>query len=463
MGVKMIIIFLIELIFLFLFSYYIMGRDLFSPACIICEGFIISTMFCMINWDDWGLASYRLESVALLSLGIISYITGCVLGDLIWKKRGGKKPFSTTAKKDSAMIIKLSNLQIFICLLIGVVSCILQYHAIRKNVTGSTLSDILMKYNSLLTNNVLSVNDMGSFGARQLIKLSFVIGLILIAILINNILVEGFKAKHVIIIVAIVPSVILSFISSTRIGLLKYVTFGLTVFNISYHRLYGWKKTIKSKYIIEIICLIALVLAAFSGLRKVIGRGLRFSPLYYISIYAGGSIRSFDFQIQKGGRINDIWGKETFRSIIQLLKRFGMDTGTQATSEFYNYKGNFIGNVYTGICRYYNDFGVIGIIVLTFVAGYIITVWYNRCKRSNSKRLIDRNLIIFAMMTWGMYLISIDECMYSTVLSVLYVTYIILVYFAYWVMIDIKIKGVKLYVKNKSLKIRSQFEECTYE
>lgn len=459
----MIIIFLIELIFLLLFSYFVMRKDLFSPACIVCEGFIISTLFCMINWDEWGLASYRLESVALLSLGIISYITGCVLGDLIWKQRKGKKSFFTPSMKNSAVPINLSNSKIFICLLLGIVSCVLQYHAIRKNVTGSSLSDDLMKYNSLLTNNVLSVNDMGSFGVRQLIKLSFVIGLILIAILINNILVEGFKAKHIMIIIAIVPSVILTFISSTRIGLLKYVTFGLTVFNVSYHRLYGWKKTIRPKYIIEIICLIALVLAAFSGLRKVIGRGLRFSPLYYISIYAGGSIPSFDFQIQKGGRINDIWGRETFRSIIQLLKRFGIDTGTPAASEFYNYNGNFIGNVYTGICRYYNDFGVLGVIVLTFVAGYIITVWYNKCKQSSSKKLVDRNLIIFAMMTWGMYLISIDECMYSTVLSVLYITYIVLVYFAYWIMVDIEIKGAKLYLKNKLLKANCQFEECRYE
>ncbi len=447
----MLILFLISLFVMFTISYYISGRDLLSPPCIICEGFIISVTFAMTNWAEWGLSSYSAVSVGILSLGIVSYLSGsyiCYIGNSNFIR---KQNNLDSIRYNNTKPIELSTAKILICFLLGVITVYLQYSEVRKIVSGSSIAEVFLKYNSLLTNNMLSVEETGSFVVRQSIKLSYVVGLILIAILINNILVEGFKRKEFILLISIIPFLILNVVGSTRIGLLKYVAFILSCFNICYHRRRGWKHSLRLKYVIYTIGFLVIVLIAFSRLRIILGRGLRFSPLYYISVYAGGSIKAFDMYVGNGRSVSSVFGQESFNSLLSFLHRIGIVSDPYKRLDFLNYNGNYIGNVYTAFRRYYNDFGMAGVVLLSFVAGFLFTQLFLKCRNSSTDSLLDFKAVFFSFFAWGIYMISIEECMFSTVFSVLYITYSVLLVISYCFLL--RIRSDKFRIKIKKGKI----------
>ena len=443
----MLILFLLVLFILFIISYNISGRDLLSPPCIICEGFIISVAFALTNWDEWGLSSYSVESVAILSVGIVSYLIGCYVCYI-----GNKRliRIGNNNKKLRAKVVKpidLSAIKIIICFILGIFTVYLQYTEIRKTVSGTSVAEVFLKYNSLLTNNLLSVEETGSFIVRQSIKLSYVVGLILVAVLINNILVEGFKRKEVVLLLSIIPFLVLNVVGSTRIGLLKYVAFVLSMFNICYHRRKGWKHSLRLKYVIYTMIFLIVTLIIFSRLRLILGRGSRFSPLYYISVYAGGSIKAFDIYITTGKSANTVVGQETFSAFLSFLHRFGLVSDPYKRLDFLNFNGNYIGNVYTAFRRYFNDFGIYGVIVLSFIAGLLFTQIFLRCRHGSTDSLLDFKAVFFSFFAWGIYMISIDECMFSTVFSMLYLTYTILLIMAYILLLRVRME--KLHIKLK--------------
>lgn len=462
------LILLLVIIILFLYlAYYLMGHDIFSPPCLICETFIISISFCLYNWESWKLWKYSADAAFIILIGIMSYIGGCFSSYIIFEK---KRNFHSVKydnlqlkkKNQTYLPIQISNVILIIVLLFECVVCILYFASIRNIASGygygGSLSSILSGYNSLLTNNMLDVEAGGSFFVRQSVKVCFILGLLSIAIIINNIIADKFRMKYFLLILIALISVVLSVLGSARINIFKYVTFAITVYNFVYHRKYGWNKLIRLKTIFKVIVTFALLLFLFTSMRSILGRGLRFDPLYYISVYAGGSIKLFDIFIESGSSQNSIVGQETFYGFLDVLHRYGLITDPYKRLEFRSFEGYFVGNVYTVFRRYYNDFGMIGMILISLILGFVIMTAYNQCKKGKRMlSLIDLRLMIFGILSWGMYLFSIDECILSTILTVLYVTYVVIMLVLWYLLNNVRLSHGKIILKKKILTLSNRF------
>lgn len=452
----MLLILLLFNISLLFITYFLTGKDIFAPPCIICETFIVSIFFSLYNWERWELWAYSVDSTCYLFIGIISYVLGCLLSYTLLNRKKTRCGLTNRIieSKNTFYVIPVKTSTVVFLIVFECAICFLYYNNIRSVAlsfgSNSSLTSVLYSYNTLLTNNMLEIEAGGSFIVRQAVKFSFVIGLLAIAVLINNILVEGFKHRHLLLIGIIIPSIILSILGSARINIFKYITFFITVFNMTYHRKYGWHRYIRPKIIFKIIIAFAAILIAFTALRNLLGRGLRFDPLYYISVYVGGSIKLFDMFIVSGRTSNNYIGQETFYGLLSVLHRFSIVGDPYKRLEFRDYNGYFVGNVYTAFRRYYNDFGTTGLLIVSFLLGFVIMTFYIRCKTGGKMlSLLDLRLLIFGVLSWGMYLISIDEYILSTVISILYITYIIIIIFLWFFINNLRISRQKIILRKK--------------
>ena len=146
---------------------------------------------------------------------------------------------------------------------------------------------------------------------------------------------------------------------------------------------YSWKKSLAFKYIkIGAIALI-VVFIAFYLLKYLVRVGNTVnSILDYIGYYAGGSVQNFNLYIQDPpASSKTIWGQESFMGIYSTLEKFKLvDLSgvylTNSNLEFRQSNGVAIGNVYGAIRRYYNDFGIGGVIVLQMIASTFFNTFY---------------------------------------------------------------------------------------
>ena len=104
--------------------------------------------------------------------------------------------------------------------------------------------------------------------------------------------------------------------------------------------------------------LVALgVLYLFYGVRVFVGRQSEQGMLEYITHYAGGSLPGLDLYFKDPPPPSDIWGKETFYSLNQGLRKLGLLEIPYylVHHEFRRSGGGSIGNVYTALRDYHYD------------------------------------------------------------------------------------------------------------
>lgn len=177
----------------------------------------------------------------------------------------------------------------------------------------------------------------------------------------------------------LIPFVILAALQNVIGGgrgyILWLVCFGFTTSYVINMRKYSWRKTLAFKYVKIGIVALMVVFIAFYLLKYLVRVGNTVnSILDYIGYYAGGSVQNFNLYIEDPpNRLQKLFGQESFMGIYSTLEKFKLvDLSgvylTNSNLEFRQSNGVAIGNVYGAIRRYYNDFGISGVIILQIIA-----------------------------------------------------------------------------------------------
>ena len=162
--------------------------------------------------------------------------------------------------------------------------------------------------------------------------------------------------------------------------------------------------------------LVALgALYLFYGVRVFVGRQSEQGMLEYITHYAGGSLPGLDLYFKDPPPPSDIWGKETFYSLNQGLRKLGLLEIPYylVHHEFRRSGGGSIGNVYTALRDYHYDFGLAGMYLLHIVFVLFFSVFYEYQKRRRS----DLGLIVLAMMYYALAFYMISNFFYANLVS----------------------------------------------
>lgn len=428
--------FLIAIVFVFLIFNLILNKfEVLNPSVVMSLMFLFCAILGVLRYSDWEMQSYSGISVALLSLGILAFS----LGGLFARLAGPNLP--STAETIRHERLELSSAYIVTAVVIGILGNVLFFKYILNLVGGENLTSILYNYYIARTRlQNLGDNAIPTM-TNILVRIIEVNSVFTLYVLIHNICFRKLKIRdwwHVVI-VSFWP--IQCILKSGRGDILVLLAEAVYLLYFFWNMYYGWGGRVNSKIIYLGGRILVIFLAIFVVLAVATGRRDSFAELDikdYLTKYMCVGIRNFDLYIQNPVE-REFAGKETFTAIFRILYNyFGIGGVYANTLEFRTIGQYSAGNIYTAFRRYYADFGISGLAVISGLLGFFYSKIYENCKRKCYHDQAGFIILLFAYLSKEIFYLQIEEYFFLSVTSISGIFKIILLYFLYYYYIQKK-------------------------
>ena len=430
----MIILLLVSIFCLLVLLYAVHKKDIMYPSIILCITYIICITFAVYNWEQWGMAEYSLEASGLTFLGVSVFAIVGIFVEVLFAKR----KYVIGESNDSSNNLKEIVVQDLLILLVDifcVVTLILYFSEVRRIAGGvSEWSSMMLVFHTKVATTIVDADENVSIFVRQMTRIVLVQGYLFGYILVNNVLVRGFKVKDIKYLLPVIFNILQTLLSGARSGILYFLASIFAAGYILWHRKHGWDRNLNGKYVRLGAVILAALLPAFYFLKGTVGRISELDPISYISVYVGGAIKLFDMYVQSPPEASSIFGYETFYGMRHFLSNFGIGKAYVRHLEFRSFQGLRIGNTYTALRRYHSDFGILGIIILMALFSFIMHYHYCKVKYSK-KRSADFLCLLYCYLFFTVPMTPIDDVFYSNVISGGYLINIILLYILYYFLV----------------------------
>lgn len=426
---------LIFAILMLIISFNVFKKDIFSPSVIFFLGYIVSILFGIWNQKYWSIEISGLTKTIII-LGFIFFF----LGEFVSRYLFAKQNFN----KNDADVLKIKRIDankifLFLFIILNIVITYIVYKEIKNiaAIENDTTDNII---------NAFKSSDYGLSGlATQLIKITKGSAYVYGFIAMNNLLFSiKNKKRNLFDLCYLIPGIIYCFQCNLRGGRYTVIAFILGLLFIIYflfQQSSGWIFKLKIRHYILIIIGTFVVIYAFWAVKSFVGRSDDSDFVDYIARYLGGSIKLLDLYLQNPPSDS----MNTFADLYKSLEKIGF-SGLQYTTyhEFrFSETGVLIGNVYTSFRNYYNDFGMLGVVILSFLKSVVLSTIY--CYLRSKKTYKSSFLIIFYMSL--IYTIFFDffvDYFYAR-LSIGYIIEVIIMCCIYYLIIHSNNKKIYLY------------------
>lgn len=443
---------------LLIISFYLFNFDYFSPCVIVNLMFFISTAACIINSRYWKTSLSLSTYFVIIGGNIIFTIVGYSVEKFVKRVEGGGRGRAQELRR-----IEIGNFRTLFVALLGVLLVWQQYKFVNSIVSLSKSSLVSWGLKMEYYRNVYSYDSSNlHISAPALLsalnKICMMTAYYYVYILINNIIVDRKEHKKfkidVLGFLPIILYIFYQFLNASRSSMLLLFIAALVIYNILYHRMYGWRKKYSLKSIAKVVLLVFILMAVFVGLRSVVGRRISETakdPLYYVCTYAGGPIHLLNDFIANPPQKSNIWGSETFYSLIRFVgTHFNVDNYLYTSHLEFRYSNGYnVGNIYTAYRKYIYDFGYIGLVLCTSLVSIIDNSIYAYIKYRKSHRTVDIWVIIFGYLSYGYFYMSIQEQTLSALLNFTTLLFPVLYYF-----IDYGLRRVTFRLRDGKMIIR---------
>ena len=388
-----------------LFVAFITTRgDLFSPEVMMTIAFLLSTICAIYQLRIWNYdIGFKSASIIVLALLLAIFVGLVVRNYSIHKPRVLESLSCLSSIPDWALVV---------CLLVVLSTCAAMAYQVQRIGGTGELTDVMLNFRQENAYGTDLTEKLPGW-VSQLQNLTSVIGYLFIFNMLccSKKISSGRKAINVLIIAL---SVLASMMTGGRFGTLCMVLGGLAMFWVLYYRHHGGA-SVRMSTVLKVFGIVVLVLFAFYFVKDYVGRDSDADLIEYLTHYMGGSIVGFDMYLNNPPAPSEIFGKETFYSLINGLRKFGLiDVPYYLIHhEFRVSNGTGIGNIYTALRDYHYDFDFFGMFVLHAVFCFVMSSIYERMKRGGS----GRSLVIFGMMYYCIPMYSISNCFYSNIIS----------------------------------------------
>lgn len=440
----MIFILIVILAILFLFMNTIF-RDILRPSIGICVMFLVSTICAMVNCEMW---QYSMSFDCAIVI-----ITSIIIYSLVDLFVGSKKKSVCVCLPNVKDRIGVNSL-IYVgsCLFIGIAG-ILYYRDIISITSqyGSfqTWSMAIRFYrNGGMTGNV--VEGVSSLAANAY-TLATAVAYVFAYIFVHNLVISRRDKKNYLNLFPVFLFSVDTVFTGGRLPLLRLIIAAVFVYLFLQYKTKK-RKQINPKNFIKFLILGIVVLYGFASVSNLVGRTYDGNPIYYITSYLGGSIPLLDLFMENPVK-HDIWGYETFPALLKFVGRL-LDIDSLSSilvnKEFRSMSGYQIGNVYTALRAYISDFGYLGMGVMVFIHSFILSLIYKKMNRKQyTFGTIDTSVLMLMYIVHSVYMFSIDDRLFMSIVSIETVKMWIYFLILKWVFTDIKIgaAGFKIRVK----------------
>jgi len=420
---------------LIVLSYYAFKQDLFSVSFLLYVGYFMSAIAATYNALVWGMdISYRLVFILCLGWG------GFFFAELFEKYFVGKRKFSLGNFTEERELHQINVQKVKVLIIIGI-NMIITFMLFREvsKIAGSSAGVV----GNMITNYKANASEK-PIGAlvTQLVKFTKGTAFILLFVFINNLISAKKVSKKLILknLILLIPGFIYCIqciLKGGRFDAIAFVIGAIFIYYFLMQYKHNWKYKIKIKTLLKIVLLLIALVYAFWFFREFVGRTSDAGLVEYITGYIGGSYELFDLYLEK----SPAKAVETFGYMVRSINKIiGTNIPAITYHEFgKSHTGILIGNTYTGMRNYYNDFGYIGVFLMSFVFSWIYNVLYCRLTRT---RNIYKHTFLFIFYTTIIYAVVyhfFSEYFFAR-LSIGYFIEVLVMYICYLFIFKTKIK-----------------------
>lgn len=435
--------FLIVIIIFLLLSLFITEGDLFFPSNIVMVMYLLSLFFLIGEMKKWD-GNLSFKGMSLLILGLTIYLIVALVVFMVTSRTTlsshnisiNLTKSNTVAKEKLPVIDK----RITIIIILYEIFATLKYYLDVKNSSSSvglysSFSEMIGNYRNAGAYGTLNVgiSAISAYNYQIMLALAYVYASVVTQ---NLALKEKTSLKWKLLHWS--PIVIYGICSIFTGGRNPLINLGLATIVMYFIKLRQINKInpLKFKTIFRLVLGGSLALVAFSSFRGLVGRTSDYTTFDYLAMYIGAPIKLFDLFIN-GSRITHRFvGQETFTS---FLGDIGKDVGN-SNLEFRSSNGFGLGNVYTPFRRYYSDFGITGLMVLTSLQSFIYSLYYSIIVKKRVNNGIDFFTILYSYMFVGVVYYSVDERLYTYFFSRNTIKGMLFMLFFAYILPKIKIK-----------------------
>lgn len=200
---------------------------------------------------------------------------------------------------------------------------------------------------------------------------------------------------------------------------------------------------------IKLVCLVLLVGILFYLSTRILGRGLNYALIEYVTNYFGGGIVLFDRYMQENRVGSSVFGEETFYEIIDFLRKLKLIHYDGIERLEFQYLGNGINNVYTGYRRLIEDFNITGMIALhSFMCLFYSYVYYIRVRPNIiSKTSKMKGWILAYAYVFFCIVVHPFDTYFFQLISLNNIVIIFFIWIIWKFMFNLKICGKKIIIK----------------
>lgn len=419
---------------------FIERGDWLAPASIVTLSFLFSVTCAACNVQRWGI-DLSLQTTATLFGGVLLFAFFCLLFRSVHPS--GRPQRRQGSSGSAVRAIRLSSGYQAALLVFFLFATVVYYWQMRSSfsslgVMGQDWNDMMSTYRTASSDTDLSgLTNMPTwvvYTYNTMHALAFVV----LYVVVNNFFARKWRWRRDGMLIACCAVYLASTVLRTgRLPILEYVFATALMAWIIWHRVHGWKNSVRLGYIIAIIGAAIGVLVLFSAMRWLVGRTNDADFFTYITGYAGGSIQLFDLFLKNPVPSNGIFGQETFRGIVSALGRHFNNALTFSWQlEFRYSNGIMLGNVYTAFRYWIYDFGYLGWFVMLAVYALIYTMFHQRVKHNNPVGRFDSALTIYAYLFCGLVMLPIQDVLFAMDLNPGGIYMLACILFFGWLLID---------------------------
>ena len=394
----LLIIFLIALLFsrgvLIRPGVIVSGIMLFSGLSAICLSFV---------WD-FELSGY---TIFLISASVLSIVLGDTLSTFIIRGNFKIRRELPTITINNLILCGVLFFQF------AVVVFHLKYLISNVGYSGSLLMTVntYRNYQAWGIQNDM-IDQMSGLLSRS-IRLSNNFGFIYLYILINNIIKTKNVRRNLKYSLPCIYVGIYSILCGAR-GYFFYLIFaGIIYFYTLYILKNGYNQKSTLMMIKKVGKYVVIAIVLFVATAYLFGRSTKGSILMPVYRYLGGGIPLFNEYIKDSYGYPNTEGEITFFSFFNFLNR-KIGTNYNITAIF-EYRNGDWGNIYTGVRRYFQDFGVSGVIWLSLLFGFIFGLYYNHIfkKKKAIIKPFNLSIIFFGIVGKAIFLFFMDDLLFT--------------------------------------------------
>lgn len=416
--------------------------DLLSPTVISCVVFTFSVLLSCIGLTSWNHHEHLNGMlIAIFLTGLFCFYLGEILARKLFFKNHKipnnrkPKPLQPLKIKKWLLVVTIIFVVSTIIVLIFEIKRVCAAYGFESNSIPKLLAFYRSK-TALFSSEILEGGADIGFLAKQMKKVVDAICLIFTYVVVRNVIARQKKTKIILPAVILLLCYLSSFLSSGR-SLLMHFLVALVI--IALLLFYKTQKPAEirqnNRRLIPILCATCIiVLAIFYAVLPLTGRSTQGeSATEYISFYLGTSVPSFNSKVHHVESKSDDYliGEKTFDGLYQTFNRYGIIDYTKPTSNEWVWFKNFKSNVYTSFFSYYYDFGFLGVIVLQFIFGLVISYLYLYARYAKNTFL----LLIYANYTYILIDQIRDDHFYGLISSST-IVYLMIIYCLYYIYIQ---------------------------